>query len=95
MFLQSHLAEDGERVSFIGQFVRTDGNNVVLQHANKEVLVEHKGLDSYKSKNLLVSGTIYNGVLLEEFVYPVDDDFNFAAYSRLAAVSTKYAGTLF
>lgn len=95
MFLSIPHTDDEETVSFIGKFLRSDGESVVLQHGQDEVFVKHNGLDGYQTTYVLVTGVYTDGTITEESVRPVSDDLDYKAYLKLVSVSAKYSGTIF
>ncbi|KAI4292989.1 hypothetical protein PAPHI01_2263 [Pancytospora philotis] len=90
MFVSNFDDCEGQNVSLVGTFVRIDGNYVILKTPDAEIKVEHKGLGNYKSKYVLVSGTATNGVLVEDAVHCLEDDFNYSLYCRFAKASAGY-----
>ncbi|KAI5168459.1 hypothetical protein PAEPH01_0147 [Pancytospora epiphaga] len=79
-----------EQLCFVGEFQRIDDDYVVLKNLGEEIKVEYKGIDAYKSKYVLVVGSMKNGVFSEENVYPVEDDFDYGLYKALTKTSMKY-----
>jgi len=91
MFYSSELeGQDADSVTAIGTFARSENGYVILNTDGHEIKIEHCGLENYQSKAIAVTGSLCRGVLMEEKVYNVEDDFNFESYSRLLRVSRKY-----
>lgn len=90
MFLSNPSVGDSEKVCIIGEFVKIEGSNVIIKSNGNYFKVLPKGLDSFKTKNTLVVGSVQNGVINEEYVQPVEDDFDFGAFQRLSKISSKF-----
>ena len=90
MFIHSPNSTDGSRVVIIGEFQRIDGQYVILKVNNNEIKVEHKGLDNYRTKYILVSGIIQNGIVTEQYTKKVEDDFNFNNFCEFSKLNSKY-----
>ncbi|KAI5149477.1 hypothetical protein ENBRE01_0920 [Enteropsectra breve] len=90
MFLHPENSTEGERRSVVGEFLKVDGPHVILKGSNGTIKVRHNGLGNYKTKYVLVIGTLENGTLNEECVYSVEDEFDYMAYTRLVNLSNKY-----
>lgn len=79
-----------EKITLIGEFVKVEGQNVILRIDNTLISVQHNGLENYKTKFIMVTGKFENNVLIEEKTQKVDDDFDYKAYLRLAKISQNY-----
>lgn len=90
MFLVSPSASDSEKVCIIGEFVKIEGSNVIVKSNGNHFKVLPKGLDSFKSKNTLVVGSVQNGIIHEEYIQPVEDQFDFSIFQRLSKISSKF-----
>lgn len=90
MFIESLRGQDTEKVTVIGQFVRIEEPYVILNVGGTDTKVEHRGLDGYRTKYVMVSGTVQDGILVEDSTQAVEDGFDYAAYARLAAVCKHY-----
>jgi hypothetical protein len=78
------------RVSVLGEFVKIEGNQVILRLSKGQISVTPKGIESYKTKYVLVTGTVENNILIEEHVQRIEEDFNFELFNRLAKQIVKY-----
>lgn len=90
MYLKDVGDCDGKEVTVIGKFDRVEDETLVLKCMNEEIRVRHAGLDSYKKGPVRVSGVVENGVLVEDSVHHVGDDFDFDMYSRFVDVAAKF-----
>lgn len=90
MFITSLKNQEENDVSVIGQFKGIDGSHFILETADSVVKVEPQGLDSYRTKYIMVSGTVQDGVLIEKSAQAVEDDFNYALYTQLASVNANF-----
>lgn len=88
-FTDASESRDG-KVAVVGEFSEIDGSHVVLKVGEKTIRVQHNGLDSYKTKRVLVNGHFEHGILVEESVQEIDDEFDFPTFLRLAKVSSRY-----
>lgn len=91
MFVSNLEGKENERVTVIGQFLRITDSHVILKVDNKEMPIEHKSLDSYKTKFVMVTGIVVNKVLVEESSHPIEDDFDHVNYARLVKLNVRYA----
>lgn len=82
--------DDDERRTVIGRFSRIEGDYVILEAGTSEIRVEHRGLDSYQTKYIMVTGFMRGDVLAEESTQRVEDDFDCGLYARLAALSPGF-----
>lgn len=91
MFLTSTNEAISGRVSVIGEFIKIEGSNVILRIPKGTIEIVPKGFENYKTKYLLVTGSMEDGVLVEESVQRVEDDFDFELFSRVSKQLTKYS----
>lgn len=92
MFLSNPNEQNSNRVALIGEFIDIKDNHVVLKSNGNYFKVQPKRLDNFKSKIILVVGEMENGVIKEEYIQKVEDDFSFDSFQRLAKLSQKYSG---
>jgi len=90
MYLTDINNHEGEEVIVIGKFDRLEDNVLILKCMNNEIQIKHAGLDSYKTGLVRVSGIVENGILIENSIYPIGDEFDFNIYSRFVNVASKY-----
>jgi hypothetical protein len=79
------------RITAIGEFVKVDGDFVVLKIGKSMLKVKHNGLENYKTKFIMVSGNYENGILNEEKIQKINEDFDYATFLRLAKASNNYS----
>lgn len=91
MFLTSTNEAISGRVSVIGEFIKIEGSNVILRIPKGTIKIIPKGFENYKTKYLLVTGSMEDGVLVEDSVQRVEDDFDFELFSRVSKQLTKYS----
>ncbi|ORD96701.1 hypothetical protein A0H76_2725 [Hepatospora eriocheir] len=80
---------DDETYTIIGELNEIDGDCLTLKVNNNLFKVKYKDLEEYKSKYVLVEGIYRGGVLNEELVYKLEDDFNFNNFLKLASLTEK------
>lgn len=90
MFITSSNEIRDGRASVLGEFVRIDDSYVILRIDKGQIRVLPKGFDAYKTKYLLVTGTVENGILVEEHVQRIEEDFDLDLFSRLSKQCAKY-----
>lgn len=90
MFITSNAEMPSGRASVLGEFVKIDGSYVVLRTSKGTINVLPRGFDSYKTKYILVTGIVENGILEEEHVQKVEDDFDFELFTRLTKQLSKH-----
>lgn len=89
MYVDNLLNFEGKEVCVIGKIEKIENDIVFLRVKDKEVLVKHNGLDSYKTNIVRVKGVVENGILQESSVYKIPDDFNLEYFNRFVAVNMK------
>jgi hypothetical protein len=92
MYLMRLNEHEGKRATVIGKFDRLVEDMLILKCGSSEVHVQHKGLDSYKTAFVRVSGAVENGILVEDDVHPIGDEFDYDLYSKFVGVSASYPG---
>jgi len=90
MFVECAGEQDDERRSVIGKFSRIEGDYIILETGTSEIRVEHRGLDSYQTKYVMVTGFVRDNILVEESTHRVEDSFNYDLYARLVSISSKF-----
>lgn len=90
MFIDSVTNQDEERMTVVGRFSRIDGDYIILKTGASEIKVEHKGLDNYRTKYIMVTGFIRDGVFVEESTQHVEDDFDYDLYARLSKLNSRF-----
>lgn len=94
MFLSGPSTDDLEKVCIVGEFVKIEGPNVIVKSNGNHFKVLPKGLDSFKSKNTLIVGNVQNGIINEEYIQPVEDEFDFSIFQRLSKISSSFPEVL-
>ena len=90
MFHCTENLKNEDRVALLGEFVKIDKDYVIIRFNNVLFRVLPKGLDGFKTKILLVIGILKDGVVHEEHVQQIEDEFDLNAFQRLARASVKY-----
>lgn len=90
MFLTNQNTKKDGRVALIGEFVKIDQNYVIIRSNNELFKVQPRGFDNFKSKMLIVIGELKEGILIEDFISPIENNFDFEVFQRLVKVSMKY-----
>ena len=90
MFFTGSKGHCEGNVTVVGEFIKIDGNHVILSSGGSQIRIQHNGLDNYKTKYKLVSGHYEDDVLVEENVRKLEEDFDLATYLRLSKVAAKY-----
>lgn len=91
MFLNSSNDSISGRVCAVGEFSKIDGEYVILKSNKGTIKAMPRGFESYKTKYLLIIGNFENGVLFEESVQKIEDDFDFEVFSRLSKQVARYS----
>lgn len=81
---------EGQDVVVIGRLGSVEDGMVILKYMDREVQVRHRNIESYKAGMVRVSGIVENGVVVENNVYPIGNEFDMETYGRFVAVAAKY-----
>lgn len=87
MYVDNLRDFEGKEVCVIGKIEKIENDIVFLRVKEKEVLVKHNGLDSYKTKMVRVRGVVENGILQESSVNKIPDGFNLEYFNRFVAIN--------
>jgi hypothetical protein len=90
MYVTKLNDHEGRSVAVIGKFDRLVEDMLILKCGDNEVHVQHNGLEPYRTPFVRVSGVVENGILVEEAVHPISDEFDYDLYSRFVALSMSY-----
>ncbi|AFN83341.1 hypothetical protein EROM_070900 [Encephalitozoon romaleae SJ-2008] len=81
---------EGQDVTIIGRFESVEDGVVILKCMDKEIQVRHRSIESYKTGIVRVNGIVENGVVVENSVFPIGNEFDMETYGRFVAVAAKY-----
>lgn len=90
MFLCAENRGREGRAAVVGEFVKMEGEYVLIRSGTELFKVLPKRLDGFKTRLLLVVGDLKGGVLHSESVQEIEDGFDLNVFQRLVRVSMKY-----
>lgn len=90
MYSNNILEQEGQEVCVIGKFDRLEDDLLILICAGREVPVAYNSLESYKTPSVCVKGKVENGVLREEYVDKIGDEFDYEMYNRFSKINGKF-----
>ena len=82
------------KVSFIGAVSEFKDDFVVLKCNENSVKVKYSDLEQFKHKNVMVEGTVENGLIVADCVFKVEDEFDFQMY-RMAINAMKMSTEIY
>ncbi|WUR04811.1 replication protein A 14 kDa subunit [Vairimorpha necatrix] len=90
MFVNSLTNFENKNVSIIGEIEKIDNDIIFIRSGNKEIMVKHNGLDSYKTKIVRIKGIVENGILNEQVVNKISEGFDLKLYERFVEINSKF-----